>query len=682
MSSPNDLIEGFELGILNEVETAEYNELTSTLSEGNELGILNESESILFDSISGIKSDVSDMPISQKRKIRDSLEAEQTNFFPATDPETTPFDFKEAGEKIIESEFPIGAAVGGTAGAVGGFALGKTPIAATIGAGIGAAGGELIEQQIRRGFGLEGVPETPAEAISEVGKEGLIGFAGEGVPRIAIGSGQKLLRMLTKRITPDQMKATKFLEQEIGIKPGLTAAEATEFRPFDVIENIIDSSFVGGNRIFDFKRNRNIALTKFGTAFGDDIGSRLSSEDVGQLVIDYLKGTRKIGKDAGGILINTVGENTKNIKIRTPVTKKVKTGLFDSRGKEIIRPVTEFEEHDIVNIKRAIDILKNNPIIDDVKNIAIAKNLSGVNILNGIITQGAKTPFMSVKEAQGLRSLFLAIKDEVKLVSKNARAIAVANDLDTILKGQITKALKNHAPDQLPLWNEGRRLIFQAHKPLQTKVIERLIRSSDPQFGGQPGKLVSKLFSRDNARQLQELKNVIDKDTFAQLKGFYIRDIMAKSIDVDTGFIVGNKLKNGFFGKTGIGNKALNIIFDPKELSTLRRFANATQKSQAKQGDGIGKIFIQLKQAGAIVQLASAAVSAQQGNPVQAGIIVIAPALMARAMTNPRFVKLLLSGDISNKKQLMAGMLGRIAAEATFSDMTLLKPEELKANNQ
>lgn len=651
-TSPNELIRGNELGVLNDIEQVEFGQLKELLNKGNELGVLNEQEAFNFNRIQGNPVEVSTL----KRKAGRFLEEERKVLFPTEQP----IDVK----KLLESEFPIGATLGGITGGLVGLSRGVTP--AAILSGAGAAAGEFSEQRVRSLLGFS-TPDSFLDGLSEVGKEGLLGVGAELGARVVLGGGEKLLRLLTNRIPPSRTQAIRFLEDRLGQKVGLTPGEATEFRPFDILENITDASAIGGNRFFDFKRNRVLALERFASAFGDDIGSKLSSDQVGQLVLDVINRRVAPRKAGASVLFNTVGDATRNIKNLVPVAKRVNTGLVDTRGRPIIREVTEQIEQDIVDMRPVKEFMRR--LTKDQKDIKLGRNLSGNDLRDAILSE---KDFMSVPQAQAFRSLVLKAVDETRVISPNAPAIRLARNAQASILSQIRKSLQKFAPNQLDNFDEARRLTFEANKPFNDKFIQRLIRSSDVKFGGKPGILVNKIFTRDNTAQIKNLKQFIDKDTFTQMKGFFTRDVFAKSVDPKTGNLVGSKLNSNLFGRTGVGETSLKEIFNPKELSSLRQLTNALEVTQAAQSEGLGKVFIQLKQAGAIVQVGAAAFTAQQGNIGESAAILIAPALIARAFTNPTFVKTLLSARIPNKQKVLTNILAKIATEISFSDMTLL----------
>ena len=136
------------------------------------------------------------------------------------------------------------------------------------------------------------------------------------------------------------------------------------------------------------------------------------------------------------------------------------------------------------------------------------------------------------------------------------------------------------------------------------------------------------------------LKGTKDKEIREELidsiKGTMIGDIVNKSElnrrKIDAAFV------RKEFGKYGPG--VLNQIFSPRELRRLDNLLEGLTVAQTKKvGEGIpGAIFIQLTQAGMAFGLL-------QGNlTTEAGLVLLGPIGIARMLTNPRIVNLIIGG--------------------------------------
>ena len=88
-------------------------------------------------------------------------------------------------------------------------------------------------------------------------------------------------------------------------------------------------------------------------------------------------------------------------------------------------------------------------------------------------------------------------------------------------------------------------------------------------------------------------------------------------------------------------------IFSNTEINNFKKFQNALKFAQgrkSKTGGLPGGMMIQMKQSGALIQLASAASAYGTGmTGVSAGIL-IAPAIIAKAFTTPKIIKALTLG--------------------------------------
>jgi len=88
-------------------------------------------------------------------------------------------------------------------------------------------------------------------------------------------------------------------------------------------------------------------------------------------------------------------------------------------------------------------------------------------------------------------------------------------------------------------------------------------------------------------------------------------------------------------------------MFSPRELTEFKKFQNALKFAQgrkSKTGGLPGGMMIQMKQSGALIQIASSASAYGTGMTGIAAGILIAPAVIAKAFTTPKIIKALTLG--------------------------------------
>jgi hypothetical protein len=98
-------------------------------------------------------------------------------------------------------------------------------------------------------------------------------------------------------------------------------------------------------------------------------------------------------------------------------------------------------------------------------------------------------------------------------------------------------------------------------------------------------------------------------------------------------------------------------MFSSSQIKELKKLENALLFSQGrlkKKGALPGAIFIQMKQSGALMQLFGAGLATGGGMSGVGASILIAPAAMAKAFTNPKIVKALTLGYKYNEKPTIA----------------------------
>jgi hypothetical protein len=147
--------------------------------------------------------------------------------------------------------------------------------------------------------------------------------------------------------------------------------------------------------------------------------------------------------------------------------------------------------------------------------------------------------------------------------------------------------------------------------------------------------------------------------TWRKLQGFFMHHILQKSADVD-GNIVGKRILNNISGKpNSFGMPMMKEVFSEQQIKTLQTFGKAVKLTQERQAEGAGRVLIQLTQAGALGAILT-------GNlALPAATIIIAPAVMAKMMLNPRMAKLLTVGlTLPAKSPEAMGIMTRLTAAA------------------
>ena len=578
-----------------------------------------------------------------RTSLRESLGSfveEQEDFFFPERPDTNVLE--SIGQ---DPESSLGATVGGIVGGVAGTVAGRgSPAGSAFGSGAGAFVGDQIDQGIRRFLDLP-TQDTFLESVGKSGKEGAFFTGADLAGRGVIKGIEKGVGRIKSKITPAKADAANFLETEVGLKPPLSLGQLTESRPIDLLENVSEVSLIGGGTIIKLKTGQKEGTVEFAKQFANSITREVKNPDqLGDLVMAVIRGKAKPAQEASKVLFNTVFGKTRNLKrtIKTP-GKTEKVDILD------MRPMKEWV---------------NNVLGRDIKNLKGINQVTGKNIINKITQQ---PDFISLSEANQLRTALRKLGEGQPLVPKSASANRIGNTANAKLLAEMRKTLQQFAPQEVALFDKARKLSFEGSKPFRDKFIKQLLTAGDEKFGNAPATIAKKIFAKNNGRNIEKLKTFIDDETFTILKGHLWRDILERSTNKDTGEIIGTKLHTTLFSESGLGASTLNATFNKQELTTMRSLANALKEVERREGESIGKMAIQFAQAGAVLQLATGDRGVSGGDKAAVAILV-GPSLIAKAFTNPRFIKLVIKGQTTKNQKALVGVLTKIVAELSSVD--------------
>ncbi|MBU0958617.1 MAG: hypothetical protein KKB31_01600, partial [Nanoarchaeota archaeon] len=534
------------------------------------------------------------------------------------------------GEYLSQGPRTIGGILGGIAGTP--FA---PPFGTLAGISFGSMAGELLEQG-RKYAVSKGVfrqpseteqmraPQSISQAAWEVGKAGIeepaYQLAGAGVIK---GFG-KVLAPFAKKLSSEAQGTIDFLKDRI--KPVLTPAEATESRGLDILENIAEGSLLGGGQLSKFKLNRQRVLNDMVDDIVDRFGKRVSPEELGEtfekVVENKWKGYKKAVIEP---LYTEVERLTKPIYGQVEKRVPRPSTILDISGKpmvgETIEQITKQVGGPIISTRSLKEFAKPlAKISGDLGNIE-AKN-AGDDLVRAVLDLPDNVEFQVAKE---LRSRLISRVDEFSVINKKAPAIGKAKQFIKLIDQETEEGLSPY-PEALSLWREANRLYVQGEKQFNNAFIRRLIKKADPDFGGEPEAIGKIVFRPGAIGYVKQVKAATDPATFKQFQSYYLQNLLSKSVD-DSGNIIGDKMLQNMYGKSGTGDNVLRELFDLQTLDNITKFAKAAKVSQMERREHIGKIWIQLSQAGAAANLGF-------GGPGQeiSGIIVLGPPILSRAL--------------------------------------------------
>ena len=282
---------------------------------------------------------------------------------------------------------------------------------------------------------------------------------------------------------------------------------------------------------------------------------------------------------------------------------------------------------------------------EELKNLGLKGQSSNLkSFLTDILNEPNYTTF---KRANILRGDFLeqsrAFTTET-LGKKKGRLSAIASQeiTDAMDNSVVPNSVKSLLKDANKHYREGAEVF---NDTLFKKIIDNdpdLVYKSIIAAGDRPT-LVKKTFEILNKR----IKDVGERNILKnKIRGEFLDDLMSKSQRSNDQFGVeldAEKLFKNFAKK----EDTFKAIFSNTEINNFKKFQNALKFAQgrkSKTGGLPGGMMIQMKQSGALIQLASAASAYGTGmTGVSAGIL-IAPAIIAKAFTSPKIIKALTLG--------------------------------------
>jgi len=306
---------------------------------------------------------------------------------------------KPLGERILE-EVPQ---VGG--GIVGGVAAGTTgagllPVVAAV--ALGAGTGEAYKQLGQHLSGSLDAPKTSIDAAKRIGKAGLTEGGWEMVGGLVMKGFGKIIAPLKNKMVKEGADAIDMFHDKI--KPVvLLPAEATESRVLDLLQNVSESSIVGGSSIQDFKTQRMKFFDDFADSLIDEFGKRTDTTDLGNLFVASISNARAVHSKAANILYNSVKAGR----------AKTEIGSLKRFAKPLQRRAVKLEGIE-------------------------AKN-AGDDLLDAVMDLPDK---LSYKEATELRSRLISRINEFSILNKKAPAIGKAKKMVGLLDKAIGKSLK------------------------------------------------------------------------------------------------------------------------------------------------------------------------------------------------------------------------------------------------
>jgi len=558
----------------------------------------------------------------------------------------------ERGERAIRRLHYGAQGIGGMVGGGLGAKVGR-PL---VGAGLGGAAAESLVQLGEHALTPGAAPQTSWEAGKKIGWAGGREMLEEGIARAVIKVGAPF----AKKISPKTKGVIDYLKR---YKGRLTPAQATEDRALDMLENVAESSILGGKRLFEFKGGQAELLDTISKDITERLGSRATKEQAGEIVQAMIKnktdafrkvGTglyKKVDNASKGILINTKPlkiEAARMLSELTPkITKKTTqmttTKVLDELGQPFVTPITKITKEALMPSLASKNTVR---MLKDFRNLPDAVPFSYLNQWRSDLLQVGYAPSDIIPgKTAGMAKHF-------------------AHNIDNLFK-QAEGGLTGEALQSLQTANSYWRL---GKERFNSTLIKRIAKKN-------PEYVLPAFVKRGNIADIQEIRKLIGSEAWEDVKGAYIQDLLFAQAKDTSGVLSGKKLQNIL---TKMTPETMTEIFGKASAKELQLFANTAMAVQQRAAGG-GGMLIQLTQAGAILSVPAWVAGGKPG--IGAGMtatVLLGPYAMGHLFTNPTGIKWLTEGLITRKGtkeaiRLAPRIMQIISQEALSKDRTIQK---------
>lgn len=507
--------------------------------------------------------------------------------------------------------------VGATAGAIaGGLSPPGNIPGAVAGAMLGGAGGEAYTQLLKRVQGKPDIPQDELVALTRILKAGGTEGAFELVGGVLMKSAMKTLAPFANKVKPEAAAMIEHFRDKL--RPVFTPAEATDSRILDWMQNVAENSILGSDSFAAFKLKRAKVFDDIADGFISSFASQSSPEQIGELFVDVVNRRTKLVGLGANVLYNNAKELIGDVAIPTKVMKKF---------------VEPFKE-----------------VADELGGLA---SVSAGDDLVEVITNLPET--LSYDAAKALRTRLLSTIDEVKVINKNAEAIGKAKKLISLIDNEMEQSLAARSPEALKAWRAANEFYRAGSERFNNTMIRRLVKMADESGRGAEF-IVPSVFAPKKITTVRRVKSALREKDWPVMQRFFVENLISQAKNA-IGELQGRDLIQSI---TNAGDDVVKEVLSPAQIKDLKTLANALEMTQSQQGEGLGKVWIQLTQAGAAAGLMS------QGFDRTAGAILFGPALLAQVMLDPRGVKLLQEGiKLPANSPAVGGFVARLARLST-----------------
>ena len=499
-----------------------------------------------------------------------------------------------------------------------------------IGAGIGegTAGGVSQFFDPRESV----VKEVLRAAAQGVGGEALGAVINKTIAKV-LGKNKKLIDGAEEAVETIAKQKEKIIKypasyskrvQDAAKTGNLTPALIQEGQTLDLLENVAELSLIGSGSIRYTREGAETIATSGIDDFVKQFKVVADDVEMGNVFQKLLKEDLDAFKRVSSVKYRAIDKNLASDK-------------FANNFQVDLTPIKKWARNEIKNLGAKSE----------------SKNLK--SFLEGILKENN---YITFRRANNLRGDYLEISRSFTTEGLGRKK----NRLSAIASKEITEAMNNaDVPDSVKiLLTDANKFYRQGAEVFNDKLFTKIM-ENDPEIvyksivaSGDRPSLIKKTVEIINKR----IKDTTKKSKLINsLRGQFLEDALSKSQKGVSQYgtqLDASKL-NSFLNKKKL---AIKELFTSGQIDDLKKFQSALAFSQGvlkKKGGLPGAIFIQMKQSGAIMQIAGAGTAGALGSPGIAATIILSPAVLAKAFTSPKIIRFLTLGYKYNQDPTIAG---------------------------
>lgn len=551
--------------------------------------------------------------------------------------------------------------VGQIGGGVIGAAAGGMPGAIT-GGGIGGAGGESVRQLLGRlgiwprAFGTG--EETSQEAAMKIGGAGAFGAITE-LP------GAFLARQPFKRVlTPDQLRDIGLLKRE-GIP--FSAGDIRPTHAAQQIENLMRGTLLGAKRASQFEQTQRRMINEFQQRILDKMGPLLSAEETGQALQNVVRGRHQQLVGQGGIFerayrkvsqlfpadVDSAVIRKQVAPIKAELDKITAEGRIGAAAKSKEAPSRFLDLVDRLSRFGTASVPPTPP--------STILGPTGQPIRAAIPATRKEIPLTYSDVWQDKQSLDALIRTMGPDDPLRTKAKGLLNRLHGILDNAMETAAQKVSPQAAQRIRSVNQSYAEMKKLFETESLVADVGKMDSE------RVVQRFFAPGAVTGPKELLKAVQKNPgiLPPLRRRVVENLFEGIGREVEGVRVtpANQLRERIVK----AKSQLDILLTKEQRGALHEFVNAATRAQASGrmlNPASGRQLLAMSQLGNAAQLIGAGYFISGGNIPGAAAAIFGPAVLSRAILNPKVAKLLAEGFTIKPGTIQATAWGSRALNA------------------